>query len=242
MWQRSNLLAIEVTLAVRRVPWTNHLAFLHGVGILPAAPIARWQSELRQLTWMLYALRRRLQPVTAKSRKPSPAARSRPQALSRLPTPASSLIRNQSVAKPVLSFPMPLVTVTRVLRFNAAHRLHNPALSDEENTRLFGKCNNPNWHGHNYRLEVAVQGSIDERTGYVIDLGFLREIVDREVIEKTDHRNFNIDVEYTQGIIPTTENIVVAMWRVIAPAIAPAKLVRLRLWETDQNYAEYEGH
>ena len=136
---------------------------------------------------------------------------------------------------------MPLVTVTRVLRFNAAHRVHNPALSDEENTRLFGKCNNPNWHGHNYRLEVAVQGSIDERTGYVIDLGFLREIVDREVIEKTDHRNFNIDVEYTQGIIPTTENIVVAMWRVIAPAVAPAKLVRLRLWETDQNYAEYEG-
>lgn len=136
---------------------------------------------------------------------------------------------------------MPHVTVTRVLRFNAAHRLHNPALSDEENTRLFGKCNNPNWHGHNYRLEVAVRGTIDERTGYVIDLGALRDIVDREVIEKTDHRNFNIDVDYTQGIIPTTENIVVAMWRVIAPAVAPAQLVRLRLWETDQHYAEYEG-
>ncbi len=241
VWQRSNLLAIEVTLAVRRVPWTNHLAFLHGVGILPAASIVKWQSELRQFTWMLYALRRRLQPVPTKSRQPSPAARSRPPALSRLPSPVSSLNRNQSAAKPVLSFPMPLVTVTRVLRFNAAHRVHNPALSDEENTRLFGKCNNPNWHGHNYRLEVAVQGSIDERTGYVIDLGYLREIVDREVIDKTDHRNFNIDVEYTQGIIPTTENIVVAMWRVIAPAVAPAKLVRLRLWETEQNYAEYEG-
>lgn len=133
------------------------------------------------------------------------------------------------------------VTVTRVLRFNAAHRVHNPALSDEENTRLFGKCNNPNWHGHNYRLEVSIKGAVDERTGYVIDLGQLRDIVERDVIDRTDHRNFNIDVDYMHGIIPTTENIVVAMWQVIAPAVAPAKLVRLRLWETDHNYAEYEG-
>ncbi len=137
---------------------------------------------------------------------------------------------------------MPIVTVTRRLRFNAAHRVHNPALSDAENAALFGKCNNPNWHGHNYRLEVSVQGEIDERTGYVIDLGQLRDVVERDVIELTDHRNFNIDVPYMHDIIPTTENIVVAMWRVIAPAVAPAKLVRLRLWETDQNYAEYEGH
>ena len=136
---------------------------------------------------------------------------------------------------------MPQVTVTRLLRFNAAHRVHNPALSDEENTRLFGKCNNPNWHGHNYRLEVSVKGPVSDRTGYVMDLAHLRDIVDREVIQQTDHRNFNIDVPYMQGIIPTTENIVVAMWNVIAPAVAPAHLVRLRLWETDQNYAEYEG-
>ena len=137
--------------------------------------------------------------------------------------------------------PMPQVTVTRVLRFNAAHRIHNPALSDDENTRLFGKCNNPNWHGHNYRLDVSVKGSIDAVTGYVIDLGALRDVVEREVIDKTDHRNFNIDVDYMHGIIPTTENIVVAMWRVIAPAVAPATLVRLRLWETENNFAEYEG-
>ena len=140
------------------------------------------------------------------------------------------------------SFPrMPHVTVTRVLRFNAAHRIHNPALSDAENAALFGKCNNPNWHGHNYTLDVSIKGAIDERTGYVIDLGFLRDIVEREVIEQTDHRNFNIDVPYMHGIIPTTENIIVAMWRVIAPAVAPAQLVRLRLWETEHNYAEYEG-
>jgi 6-pyruvoyltetrahydropterin/6-carboxytetrahydropterin synthase len=136
---------------------------------------------------------------------------------------------------------MPIVTVTRRLRFNAAHRVHNASLSDAENTRLFGKCNNPNWHGHNYELEVSVRGPVDERTGYVIDLGQLRDVVEREVIDQTDHRNFNIDVPYTQGINPTTENVVVAMWRVLAPAITPARLVRLRLWETENNYVDYEG-
>jgi 6-pyruvoyltetrahydropterin/6-carboxytetrahydropterin synthase len=127
------------------------------------------------------------------------------------------------------------------MRFNAAHRVHNPALSDAENTQLFGKCNNPNWHGHNYELEVSVRGPVDDRTGYVIDLGQLRDVVEREVIGQTDHRNFNIDVPYMQGINPTTENVVVAMWRVLAPAIAPAQLVRLRLWETENNYVDYDG-
>jgi 6-pyruvoyltetrahydropterin/6-carboxytetrahydropterin synthase len=136
---------------------------------------------------------------------------------------------------------MPIVTVTRLLRFNAAHRVHNPALSDDENRSLFGKCNNPNWHGHNYTLEVSVRGPIDERTGYVIDLGGLRDIVEREVVNETDHRNFNIDVPYMAGTIPTTENIVVAMWRVLSPVVAPGTLVRLRLWETENNYVEYEG-
>lgn len=135
----------------------------------------------------------------------------------------------------------PHVTVTRILKFNAAHRVHNPALSATENARLFGKCNNPNWHGHNYTLEVSVKGPVDPTTGYVVDLGALRDVVERDVIERTDHRNFNIDVEYMQGIIPTTENIIVAMWNIIAPAVKPAVLVRLRLWETDNNYAEYEG-
>ena len=136
---------------------------------------------------------------------------------------------------------MPAVTVTRLLRFNAAHRVHNPALSDDENASLFGKCNNPNWHGHNYRLEVSVHGEIDTRTGYVMDLGVLRDIVEREVLARTDHRNFNIDVDYMRGIIPTTENIVVAMWRVLMPVVAPAKLSGLRLWETDNNYVDYDG-
>ena len=136
---------------------------------------------------------------------------------------------------------MATVTVTRRLRFNAAHRVHNPALSDEENVRLFGKCNNPNWHGHNYILDVSVTGEVEERTGYVMDLGILRDIVTREVIDKADHRNLNLEVDFMQGRIPTTENLVVACWRVLAPAVAPARLTRLVLWETPNNYVEYEG-
>ena len=136
---------------------------------------------------------------------------------------------------------MPIVTVTRRLRFNAAHRVHNPALSDEENRSLFGKCNNPNWHGHNYVLEVAVEGPIDERTGYVIDLGLLRTIVQREVIDRVDHRNLNVDVDFMHGINPTAENIVVACWRAVEHHVAPGRLKRLRLWETENNYVEYEG-
>jgi 6-pyruvoyltetrahydropterin/6-carboxytetrahydropterin synthase len=137
--------------------------------------------------------------------------------------------------------PMPVVTVTRRLSFNAAHRVHNPALSEEENKALFGKCNNPNWHGHNYTLDVSVTGPIEERTGYVIDLGRVKAIVNREVIDKVDHRNFNLEVDFMRGVIPTTENIVAAMWRVLAPAIEPAKLTRLVLWETQNNYVEYDG-
>ena len=136
---------------------------------------------------------------------------------------------------------MPEVTVTRRLQFNAAHRVHNPALSDEENRALYGKCNNPNWHGHNYTLEVSVAGPIDERTGYVIDLGALSDLVEREVLERVDHRNFNLDVDFMRGINPTTENIVVAFWRLLEPRVRPGRLTRLRLWETDKNHVEYEG-
>ena len=136
---------------------------------------------------------------------------------------------------------MPTVTVTRLLRFNAAHRVHNPALSDEENRRLFGKCNNPNWHGHNYTLEVSVRGPVEERTGYVMDLGALRALVEESVVDEIDHRNLNVDVPFMQGIIPTTENIVVAVWRRLEPRIAPVRLVRLKLWETENNYVEYDG-
>jgi len=136
---------------------------------------------------------------------------------------------------------MPHVTVTRRLRFNAAHRVHNPELSDDENRALFGKCNNPNWHGHNYVLEVSVEGPVDERTGYVMDLAKLKTLVERELIDQVDHRNMNVDVPFMRGVNPTSENIVVACWRVLEPSVTPGRLKRLRLWETENNYVEYEG-
>jgi 6-pyruvoyltetrahydropterin/6-carboxytetrahydropterin synthase len=136
---------------------------------------------------------------------------------------------------------MPQVTVTRRLRFNAAHRVHNPALSDEENLALFGKCNNPNWHGHNYILDVSVIGALDSRTGYVIDLSRVKQIVEDSVIRHVDHRNLNLEVDFLRDVIPTTENIVVAFWRVLEPALRPARLSKLVLWETVNNYVEYDG-
>jgi 6-pyruvoyltetrahydropterin/6-carboxytetrahydropterin synthase len=136
---------------------------------------------------------------------------------------------------------LPIVTVTRRLTFNAAHRVHNPELSDFENARLFGKCNNPNWHGHNYILEVSVRGRIEEKTGYVLDLARLKEVVAAEVIDKIDHRNLNIDVDFMRDVIPTTENLAVGIWRILVTALAPAQLVLIRLWETENNRVEYAG-
>ena len=136
---------------------------------------------------------------------------------------------------------MPVVTLTRRLQFNAAHRVHKPALSEEENARLFGKCNNPNWHGHNYTLDVSVRGEVDEKTGYVIDLALLKRIAEQKAVDLIDHKNLNLDVAFMRGVIPTSENIVVAIWRELVPAIERGTLVRLVLWETPNNYVEYTG-
>ena len=136
---------------------------------------------------------------------------------------------------------MPSVRVTRRLHFAAAHRLSNPSLSAEENERLYGLCSNPNWHGHNYELDVTVEGEVDPETGYVIDLTLLREIAERTVISDLDHRNLNLDVEWLEGVLPSTENLVVAIWNRLAPAIPSGRLVRLVLWETPRNSVEYLG-
>ena len=135
---------------------------------------------------------------------------------------------------------MPTVRVTRRVHFSAAHRLHNPALSDAENARIFGPCNSPNWHGHNYELDVTVEGTPDPRTGYVVDLGDVRAAAE-SVIGDLDHRNLNLDVPWLQGIMPSTENLVVAIWNRLAPAIPSGRLARLVLWETPRNSAEYWG-
>jgi 6-pyruvoyltetrahydropterin/6-carboxytetrahydropterin synthase len=133
------------------------------------------------------------------------------------------------------------VFVTRQVHFNAAHRLYNPAESRRWNERTFGPCANPNGHGHNYVLEVTVRGRPDRRTGYVLDLGELKRIVERAVVGPCDHRNLNKDVDFLKGVIPTTENLVVAFWRRIAPRIRAGELHSLRLYETPRNFADYRG-
>lgn len=136
---------------------------------------------------------------------------------------------------------MPTVYVTRTVHFNAAHRLHNPAKSDEWNRAAFGKCNSPNWHGHNYRLEVTVAGEPDPDTGYVIDLSQLKRIVHERVVDRLDHKNLNLEVDFLQGVLPSTENLVVAIWEQLEGALPSGRLHRVRLYETENNAAEYYG-
>ncbi len=136
---------------------------------------------------------------------------------------------------------MPTVYVTRKMHFNAAHRLHNPAKSEAWNRETFGKCNNPNWHGHNYVLEVTVAGELDPDTGCVIGLGTLKAIINERVIDKVDHKNLNLEVDFMQGIVPSTENFVVAIWNELAAALPSGRLHTVRLYETERNFAEYRG-
>jgi 6-pyruvoyltetrahydropterin/6-carboxytetrahydropterin synthase len=134
-----------------------------------------------------------------------------------------------------------VVYITRRETFAAAHRLFKPELSDEENLKLFGKCSNPNWHGHNYTLEVVVAGEVDNDTGFVMDLKELKKIVREHVISKVDHKNLNLDTDFMNGKIPTSENIVVAIWNELADKIKKGKLYSVKLYETENNYFEYKG-
>lgn len=137
---------------------------------------------------------------------------------------------------------MPRVRATRKLHFSAAHRLHRSDWSEERNREVFGDCSNPNWHGHNYELEVTVEGEVDPETGYVIDLKRLRDIAEEAVVRDLDHQNVNLDVPWMDGINPTTENLVVAIWHRLAPRLpGGVELRRLVLRETPRNYVEYEG-
>ncbi len=136
---------------------------------------------------------------------------------------------------------MAKVYVTRKMHFNAAHRLHNPDKSEDWNTRTYGKCNSPNWHGHNYVLEVTVSGEPDPDSGYVIDLGDLKRLVEERVISKLDHSNLNLDVDFLQGVLPSTENLAIQIWRQIEPHLPTGTLHSVNLRETDNNSAEYRG-
>ena len=132
------------------------------------------------------------------------------------------------------------VLVSRRESFNAAHQLHDPERSDEENWRLFGKC--MNLHGHNYVLEVVVAGEVEDDTGYVLDLKELSDLIHRRVIDEVDHRNLNTDVPWLEGRIPTAENLAVAFWERIHSELPEGMLRTVRLWETDKNWAEVGDH
>lgn len=133
------------------------------------------------------------------------------------------------------------VFVSRREVFSASHRLFNPALSDEENERVYDKCNNIYGHGHNYVLEVVVEGEIDEKTGYVIDLKKLKEIIKEHVIKKVDHKHLKFDVDFMKGVIPTAENIAVKIWDQLVDKIPNGKLYKIKLHETENNSIEYFG-
>jgi len=133
------------------------------------------------------------------------------------------------------------IVITRRVHFNAAHRLHNPEFSDAWNKATYGVCNNPNWHGHNYELEVSVVGEPDPRTGYVCDLSDLKRLLTEVIVNRCDHRNLNLEVDFLEGVIPTTENLVIAFWNEIAPKLKAGRLQRVRLYESDRNFADYYG-
>jgi 6-pyruvoyltetrahydropterin/6-carboxytetrahydropterin synthase len=131
------------------------------------------------------------------------------------------------------------VFITRQVHFNSAHRLYNPAKSLAWNRKQYGPCHEI--HGHNYVLEVTVKGQIDPATGYVIDLGELKKIMTEAVADRCDHRSLNDGVDFLRGIIPSTENLVIAFWRQIEPRLKPGSLYCVRLYETPRNFAEFFG-
>jgi 6-pyruvoyltetrahydropterin/6-carboxytetrahydropterin synthase len=134
------------------------------------------------------------------------------------------------------------VTVSRKAHFNAAHRLFVENWSDEKNKNLFGKCSNPNFHGHNYDLIVDVTGDVDQVTGVVIDLKELKDIIKNEVEELLDHKNLNLDVLYFKKVIPTAENICIFIWNILRNKIDSDKEISVTLYETPRNYVKYSGN
>ena len=137
---------------------------------------------------------------------------------------------------------MPTVRVTRLVHFSAAHRLFRPDWSDERNAEVFGDCSNPNWHGHNYELEITVDGTVDDSTGFVMDLTVLKDLVQARVVRDVDHKNLNNEVGWLEGVNPSTENVAVAIWgRLVGELPEGVRLVKVLLRETPRNWVEYTG-
>lgn len=131
------------------------------------------------------------------------------------------------------------VAVYRKAHFNAAHRLHNPAWSDARNQEVFGLCNNPNYHGHNYELEVRVAGEVDPETGYLIDLKVLKDLIYKEVEQRFDHKNLNLDTEEFKNLNPTAEHICYVIWTLLRARLDARYELSVRLYETPRNYVDY---
>ncbi len=136
-----------------------------------------------------------------------------------------------------------MIYITRRETFNAAHRLFKPEWDDEKNLEVFGKCSNPNWHGHNYVLYVTLKGEVNPQTGFLVNLKALSKIIKSRVTEKLDHKNMNLEVEFMQGIIPSTENLAIAIWNQIEKPVQElgANLYCVKISETENNFAEYYG-
>ena len=134
------------------------------------------------------------------------------------------------------------VTVNRKAHFNAAHRLFNPAWTEDRNNEIFGKCNNPHYHGHNYELIVSITGEIDPETGYVVDMKWLKDLIFEEIEERFDHKNLNEEVIEFKSLIPTAENIVVVIWNILWPKINKNHALEITLYETPRNFVSYRGN
>ncbi len=133
--------------------------------------------------------------------------------------------------------------LTRRERFSSAHRMFNPEWNDDENLRIFGKCSNPNWHGHDYVLYVTIKGNINKETGMVLNMNQLKEIIREKIIEKVDHRNLNLEVDFMKGLNATTENLVKAIWDELEEPVRTigAELYCVKIEETENNSVEYYG-
>ena len=136
-----------------------------------------------------------------------------------------------------------MIYITRREHFNAAHRLFRPDFTDEKNLEVFGKCSNPNWHGHNYILFVTVRGEVDPATGFLVNLKDLSALIETQVLEKLDHRNINLEVDFMSGKLASTGNLAIGIWNQLAEPIAAtgASLHCIKLYETENNYVEYFG-
>jgi 6-pyruvoyltetrahydropterin/6-carboxytetrahydropterin synthase len=160
--------------------------------------------------------------------------------------PGTRWVEWQLNLTPFLSFAvgadaMSTVRVTQCFEFAAAHRLHCPSLSDVQNREVFGKCNNPNGHGHNYQLEVTVSGEPDARSGVVLPVTHMERVVKERVIDRFDHKHLNLDCAEFRELNPSVEHITRVIWGLLEGQFAPARLARVRVWETGKTYAEYEG-